>query len=70
MARKNCYEQMEAYYADALREVSEERLIRDPASYFINAEMIRKTKRISRGNERLFHVRKDGSLSQRADEFS
>lgn len=69
MGRKNCYEQMEAYYTDALREVSEERLYRDPASYFVNVEMIRKTKRVSHGNERRFYVAKDGSLVRRTDEF-
>lgn len=69
MGRKDCYERMDTYYADALREVSEERLSRDPASYFVNAEMIRKTKRVSQGNDRLFYVAEDGSLVRRTDEF-
>ncbi len=69
MGRKSCYERMDAYYADALSEISEERLNRDPASYFVNVEMIRKTERVSHGSERLFYVAEDGSLVQRTDEF-
>lgn len=69
MARKSYRERMDAYYTDALRKVSEERLTRDPASYFINAEMIRKTKRISHGNKRMFCVGENGSLTRRTDEF-
>lgn len=69
MARESCYERMDAYYEEALRKVSEERLSMDPASYFVNAEMIRKTERVSWGNERLFVVGEDGSLTRRTDQF-
>lgn len=69
MGRKSCYERMDACYEDAFRKISEDRSSRDPASYFINLEMIQKTKQVSQGSERLFYVMEDGSLVQRTDEF-
>lgn len=69
MGRKSSYERMDACYEDAVRKISEDRSFRDPASYFVNLEMIRKTKQVSHGNERLFYVAEDGSLLQRTDEF-
>ena len=60
MGRKSCYEWMDACYEDAVRKISEDRSFRDPASYFVNLEMIRKTP---------FYVAENGSLLQRTDEF-
>lgn len=65
MPRKSCYDLMDSYYAEAVCRVQEERELRDSGSYFVNIEQIRKTKRVSQGNELLFRMGEDGSLERR-----
>lgn len=67
MSRKTCYELMDECYAEAVRKVQEDRQSRDPGSYFVNIEQIRKTKQVGQGNELLFRVGEDGALENRPD---
>lgn len=69
MVRKTYYELMDKCYETACCKIKRNQLYYDSASYFVNLDMIRQTKRKSCGNERLFYVADDGSLMPRTDEF-
>lgn len=69
MVRKTYYELIDKCYEAACREIERNQLNHDPASYFVNLDMICQTKRKSHGSERLFYVAADGSLVPRTDEF-
>lgn len=69
MARKDYFEIMDIRCEEAYNDIAVARSSRDPASYFINLNMIHPTKETSRESERLFRVTEDGSLAWRTDEF-
>jgi len=65
VSRKSYLDMMEECCEEARHEIERERLLRDTASYFVNLDMIHKTKRKSKGDELLYCVAGDGSLIPR-----